>query len=577
MGGQSVPFVLLVSQSGRTVRFPLSEGQLTVGSAPEADVRIFHLSVSRRHALLYVSPDGVDVEDLDSSNGTRHGDQKVRARTPVAIGVPLQFGAAVACVEAYEAEDAVIGIALASEPHTSDIDTGDHRRAATTLSPTVLENFALKLLPDLLGRIAVEKDPRLLIQSVAEGLFRYLPCVSLELLREGRAGEAVVFSAIRDRPVLGKAKPCNVEPRFGNTILRVVFPQPSLAEIYRPLVRAGAALVAVCDRMAGTSLPADGDDDSPREVTPVPDPPSVSPIVRKIYADASRIAGSMVSVLIKGESGTGKEVLARFIHAASPRSSGPLVALNCAALPRDLLEAELFGVEEGVATGVESRPGRIELAHDGTLFLDEIGDMALETQARILRVLQEKEVHRIGGRKGCTADVRIVSATNRDLEEMLGDGRFRDDLYHRVADWVVDLPPLRSRPEDIPNLAAFFLGRSCEARGVNAAGISRAALLALSTYRWPGNIRQLEKEMARASVFLENGDLLDTPRLTPSIIEAEEDALPASLKKILENTERKVMRNAVSACGGDIGAAAKYLGISRSKMYRRMAALEIGD
>jgi len=158
---------------------------------------------------------------------------------------------------------------------------------------------------------------------------------------------------------------------------------------------------------------------------------------------------------------------------------------------------------------------------------------------------------------------------------MLGDGRFRHDLYHRVADWVVDLPPLRSRREDIPNLAAFFLGRSCQTRGVKAAGISRAALKALAAYRWPGNIRQLEKEMARAAVFLEDGDLLDTPRLTPAIIEPEADSAPTNLKEILENTERKTMVRAVSACGGDIAAAASFLGISRSKMYRRMAALEI--
>ncbi|MCK5379153.1 MAG: hypothetical protein KAJ78_07095, partial [Acidobacteria bacterium] len=143
------------------------------------------------------------------------------------------------------------------------------------------------------------------------------------------------------------------------------------------------------------------------------------------------------------------------------------------------------------------------------------------------------------------------------------------------ADWVVDLPPLRSRREDIPNLAAFFLARSCSARGVKAAGISRAALQALSSYRWPGNIRQLEKEMARAAVFLEDGDLLDTSRLTPSIIESEGDAPSAHLKEVLEHTERKAMRSAVSACGGDIAAAAKYLGISRSTMYRRMAVLGI--
>jgi len=481
----------------------------------------------------------------------------------------------VACVEEYQSEDGVVGIALSSSQVEPRFETDERRSAATTLSPTVLENFALQLVPDLLARISSAEDPRALIQSVSEGLYRYLPCASLELLRVGRDGEAVVFSASRNRPSSADGNDRAIEARFGEMTMRAVFHQSSLAEIYEPLVRAGAALVAICDRLAGRVPPEKSNIGVESQSPPLPDPPSVSPMVRTIYADALRIAGSLVSVLIKGESGTGKEVLARYIHAASPRSDGPLVALNCAALPRDLLEAELFGVEGGVATGVDSRPGRFEMADGGTLFLDEIGDMALETQARILRILQEKEVFRIGGRKGCPADVRIISATNRDLDGMLGDGRFRDDLYHRVADWVVDLPPLRSRREDIPNLAAFFLGRSCQTRGVKAAGISRAALKALAAYRWPGNIRQLEKEMARAAVFLEDGDLLDTPRLTPAIIEPEADSAPTNLKEILENTERKTMVRAVSACGGDIAAAASFLGISRSKMYRRMAALEI--
>jgi formate hydrogenlyase transcriptional activator len=203
--------------------------------------------------------------------------------------------------------------------------------------------------------------------------------------------------------------------------------------------------------------------------------------------------------------------------------------------------------------------------------------MALETQAKILRVLQEREVYRVGGRSSRAADVRVLAATNCDLEAMLAEGRFRSDLYHRIADWVVELPPLRRRRADIPNLAAHFLTRACEGRGVRPAGISRSALEALIRFEWPGNVRQLEREMGRAALFLEDGELLDSSRLQPSILGAEPVAEPDDLKAVLEQAERTHIRRILDATGGAVADAAVRLGIGQSTLYRRMKALGITE
>jgi DNA-binding NtrC family response regulator len=297
--------------------------------------------------------------------------------------------------------------------------------------------------------------------------------------------------------------------------------------------------------------------------------------LRAVLEMIGRVAPSDSPVLITGESGTGKEVLARYVHEASTRSTGPFVALNCAALPRDLLEAELFGIERGVATGVEARAGRFELAHGGTLFLDEIGDMSLETQAKLLRVLQERTVHRLGGVGARPADARIVAATNRDMRGLLAERLFREDLFFRIATWTAELPPLRRRRADIPNLAAYFLAREGARSGVRVAGVSEAALERLVGHEWPGNVRQLENEMARAVLFLSDGELLDSSRLSPGLRASP----PASgrrtgtLEDVLAGVERDEIGNALAACGQDVGKAAERLGLGRSTLYRRMREL----
>ncbi|MEO8036131.1 MAG: sigma 54-interacting transcriptional regulator, partial [Acidobacteriota bacterium] len=214
--------------------------------------------------------------------------------------------------------------------------------------------------------------------------------------------------------------------------------------------------------------------------------------MQRVIDLVARVADSQASVLILGESGTGKEMVARLIHGNSPRKDGPFVAINCAALPETLLESELFGIERGVATGVEARPGKFELAKGGTVFLDEIGDVPLTLQSKLLRVLQEREVEKLGGRRRIPIDVRILTATHRNLEEMIERSEFRQDLYYRLRVVEITLPPLRERRDDIPKLVRFFLDKYGKREGLKDVRITQEALQKLMRYPFPGNVRELE-------------------------------------------------------------------------------------
>jgi DNA-binding NtrC family response regulator len=511
----------------------------------------------------------VKVTDLGSSNGTRIDNRLAEEGAVLDPGAELRLGAVKAELEVIGAGDLETGVELppAQVPRPVEPDGGEG--PISTMGPAVLEVFALEQLPELVETVADGASRTEVAQAVGEALLGSMPCHRVEIVSEEGGEEGVLFSA--ERAAGDTTAPVEADAGEGYT-LRVGFLSTKLADAYGPLVRAGAALVRAAGRPE--EVVSTGPE-TPPEPPQQPRPPSVVPAVCEIYAQAGRVARGRVSILIRGESGTGKELLARFIHAASHRAGAPLVTINCAALPRDLLESELFGVERGVATGVEARPGKFEAAHGGTLFLDEIGDMAPETQARILRVLQEGEVYRLGGQATRPADVRVISATNRDIEAMVVDGSFRRDLYHRIADWVVELPPLRQRRGDVPNLAAHFLARACEERGIGAAGISRAAVDALVAYDWPGNVRQLEKEMGRAALFLEDGELLDTARLQPMIAGAETTPSSDAIKDVLERAEREHIQRVLDECGGVVVRASERLDMGLSTLYRRMKALGI--
>ncbi|HSK78799.1 MAG TPA: sigma 54-interacting transcriptional regulator [Thermoanaerobaculia bacterium] len=301
-------------------------------------------------------------------------------------------------------------------------------------------------------------------------------------------------------------------------------------------------------------------------------PVGVSKKWKDVLALATKVAGTETTVLLTGESGTGKEVVARFLHRASPRAQGPFVALNCAALPEQLLESELFGSEKGAFTGaVSSRPGRIEQAAGGILFLDEVGEMSPAVQAKFLRVLQEREFQRLGGARVLKADVRVVAATNRDLKAAIARGEFREDLYYRLLVFEIRLPPLRERPDDIPALLEAFLREIGESVGRPAAGISRDAREKLLAYSWPGNVRELRNAVERA-VILAEGGLVTGEHLPISI--GEPLAVPSSAFPAggvdLEALERSYVEQALQQTGHNKSRAARLLGLTRAQLYSRL-------
>ncbi|HEU4522758.1 MAG TPA: sigma-54-dependent Fis family transcriptional regulator [Thermoanaerobaculia bacterium] len=298
-----------------------------------------------------------------------------------------------------------------------------------------------------------------------------------------------------------------------------------------------------------------------------------SPKMQRVIDLVARVANSQANVLIRGESGTGKEMVARLIHGNSPRKDGPFVAINCAALPETLLESELFGIERGVATGVEARPGKFELAKGGTVFLDEVGDIPLALQAKLLRVLQEREIEKLGGRRRIPIDVRILSATHRGLEGMIETGEFRQDLYYRLKVVEIVLPPLRDRKDDIPKLVRFFLDKYGRREGLKDVRITQEALQKIMRYSFPGNVRELENLIEGALALtvdpvIDPGDLV----LPETAGGTDGAALTGDLPS-LEELENRYIARVLEHTKGNMSAAAKILGIDRKTLYRKREEL----
>ena len=291
-----------------------------------------------------------------------------------------------------------------------------------------------------------------------------------------------------------------------------------------------------------------------------------APDMLKVARTIERSANTNVSVMLLGASGTGKELLARGLHDASDRAGGAFVAINCAAIPENLLESELFGHEKGAFTGaVKTTEGKIEQAQGGTLFLDEVGDIPLPLQVKLLRFLQERVIERIGSRKSIAVNTRIVCATHQDLEAMSAAGTFREDLFYRLAEVVVKIPSLAERPGDAGLLARVFLARFAREINPQVKGFAADALAAIDAWRWPGNVRELENRVKRAVIMAEGKlvgaadlDLADTGQ-------AEDNAL--NLKAAREVADRRVIRHALARCEGNISNTAKLLGVSRPTLY----------
>lgn len=296
-----------------------------------------------------------------------------------------------------------------------------------------------------------------------------------------------------------------------------------------------------------------------------------SSIMLKICKGIEKVAGADVSVLFTGESGTGKEVMAKALHRLSSRAEGPFVAINCAAIPENLLESELFGHEKGAFTGaVQRQVGKVEGADGGTLFLDEIGDMPIALQAKVLRFLQERQFERVGGRTSIQVDVRLVSATNMNLADAIGDGRFREDLFYRLNEISFHIPPLRERTGDTGLLAKFYLAKFSDLYGKKNRGFTEEARGAIDAYAWPGNVRELENKLKRAVVMSE-----DAP-IEPDDLDlkmGEGDFVFPTLKQVRERAERELIERALATSDTNVTQAAKLLGISRPTLYELMKSL----
>ncbi|MGH6785849.1 MAG: PEP-CTERM-box response regulator transcription factor [Novosphingobium sp.] len=293
---------------------------------------------------------------------------------------------------------------------------------------------------------------------------------------------------------------------------------------------------------------------------------TAAPEMVRVARTIERVANTNVSVMLLGASGTGKELLARGLHEASERRGGAFVAINCAAIPENLLESELFGHEKGAFTGaIKTTEGKIEQAAGGTLFLDEVGDIPLQLQVKLLRFLQERVIERVGSRQSIAVDTRIVCATHQDLEAMIAEARFREDLFYRLAEIVVKIPSLAERPGDATLLAKVFLGKFAREMNPAVKGFAADALAAIDGWRWPGNVRELENRVKRAVIMAE-GKLVGAADLDLAVGEAEEPCA-LNLKSAREQVDRKVIRHALARSAGNISSSAKLLGISRPTLY----------
>jgi two-component system NtrC family response regulator len=300
---------------------------------------------------------------------------------------------------------------------------------------------------------------------------------------------------------------------------------------------------------------------------------ATSPQMIKVCRTVEKVAPSDITTLLLGASGTGKERFARALHELSPRADKKMVAINCAAIPDSLLESELFGYEKGAFTGAnQTTPGKVEYAEGGTLFLDEIGDLPMELQAKLLRFLQERVVERVGGRKEIPVDVRIICATHQDLAHQIAQGLFREDLYYRVSELTIQIPPLKDREGDALVLAKAFLDRFNKEQGHNIKSFDDDAKLAIESYEWPGNVRELESRIKRA-VIMADGTHITLEDL--ELESADQIALPLNLKQVREDAERKAIQRALTYCGDKVSDTASLLGVTRPTLYNMLEKYDL--
>ena len=608
---------LVVRYRYEALVFPLPASEVTLGSSSKADLVVRFPGVSRLHARIAPENGGVRIVDTGSKNGIARNGQRV-FDTHLAGGDEVGLGdATLAIQEAGEADDLALEIAARKE--------GPAPATRTTASGALdVPAAALRLVRDLEDGGCEAPSRRRALLRKARAVLDADALVSLVSLTAPEPAFLEVDGPVPERSLIealltlagGRAPartPLSI-PLADGRLAAVAHSRPSpsspcLVALFPALPGTDAAwkrelLAFLASRLFGDAGEAD-DASSPAPSAPLRLPDGLVtgtfPAFASFLATVEATVGSGLDVLLTGETGTGKELIARTIHDSGPHPDGPFVALNCAAIPNELLEAELFGVTRGAATGVEARPGRFLQASGGTLFLDEIGELPEPLQAKLLRVVQEREVLPLGAASARKVQVRIVAATNRDLLRRMKDGHFRPDLYYRLSALQYHVPPLRDRREDIPALVLAFASRSAATLGRRVRGVSRPALEVLLAHDWPGNIRELETAVQRAVLLCPSGGTLLAEHFSQVRWAVEEKAkelaaaapveLPAAgpasppptaadsaildLEARRNAVEKETIERALATAKGNKSFAARLLKISRNGLAARMRALGI--
>jgi two-component system response regulator AtoC len=563
----SLYLVVLGPDGGVTHQLP-PQGTVLIGRAEEAPVRLIDPLASRNHARLHVLDDGLEIEDLGSANGTRVREQEVTrgTRVRVNLGEAITIGSTILLVQS-------------RAPTIKPRQVWPHVYFETRLieecarAQSLRSTFALGRVR-LDGEEAAERAREVIAGELRPGdvLATYGPR-EYELLlvdSERPQSEAIVAQILAALQALGMPARSSV----------VFYPTD------------GAAPQTLVSRASALLLAGD-------ERRPVPEGFVVeNPRMRQLYGLAERVAAATINVLITGETGVGKEVLAATVHTRSPRAGRPFLCINCAALSESILESELFGHERGAFTGaVQTKPGLLEAASGGTLFLDEVGEMSLGMQAKLLRVLETRQVMRVGATKPLSIDVRFIAATNRDLEEEIANKTFREDLFFRLNGICLEIPPLRERPEEIEPLARKCIENVSRQLGRDVPPLAKESLELMRSYGWPGNIRELRNVMERAVI------LCGSEGVTPEHLPAqkmrrpvEQGALPAAPsspgmmaasppaaardggsgpRDEKAAAARRAIIDALERCAGNQTRAAELLGISRRTLCSRLKEYNI--
>jgi transcriptional regulator with GAF, ATPase, and Fis domain len=606
---------------GRLV--PLGEAEVSVGRDQTNAVAIDDLAASRRHCVIRTAGERFELTDLQSRNGTFVNGVPVRQRLLEHNDQIRVGGSLFLFLRAAPAEPPTQGVeldgtmvtrstALLGSGHSIYLNPERLAKSLPSSERTVhgvqvllrisqvlqgartLEDLERQLL-ELLFEAAPAEQGAILLGPVGGGDFdstftwhragrstpmQISPAISGQVMREG-----VTVLAEIDGPGKGARRWVLAAPLIcferieGMLYLDTNGSGPRFDEQHQELVSAVGAIAGVAIRNLLLSESLRTENQRLRaEIRIEHDMVGESDAMRVIHQFIGRVAGTDSTVLIDGESGTGKELVARALHLNSPRAGGPYIAINCAALTESLLEDELFGHERGAFTGaIGLKKGKFEVAHGGTLFLDEVGELAPSLQAKLLRVLQEREFERVGGTRSIQVDVRVIAATNRDLDTAVRAGAFRPDLYFRLNVIPVTMPPLRDRREDVPLLAAYFVERSSQRVKRKVMGISDKARALLVRYDWPGNVRELENAMERA-VVLGASDTILPEDLPESVLESASVLAPAlavanNYQGAVLDAKRRVVRDALERAGGVYTEAAKLLDIHPNYLHRLVNSL----